>query len=60
MTRQWIRKDARTLVCYEPGKLSKSEQDLFRRSERIKGAYDFEYNPSTGRTAVIVTEHPEW
>lgn len=60
MTRQWIRIDAMKLVCYEPGKLSEREQDLFRRTERIKGSYNFEYDRTTGRTAVIVTEHPEW
>ena len=56
----WVRLDSRTLVNHINGKLSQKERDDFRRHDGQKGAYDFFYDPETGRTTVRVTEHPEW
>lgn len=58
--KNWIRIDGRTLANYIDGKLSEREQALFRQYDHQKGAYEFKYSHQTGRTTIIVTEHPEW
>lgn len=60
MIKGWTRLDWRTLVNSISGKLSEREQDLFRKYDGQKGAYTFQYSPSTGRTYITVVEHPEW
>ena len=60
MLKGWIRLDARTNFVQISGKLSEREQEQFRRYDTQKGEYEFVYSPRTGRTTIILVEHPEW
>lgn len=56
----WIRESERTKINKISGKLSKREQDDFRRLDGQKGHYDFIYSHRYNETTIRLTEHPEW
>lgn len=60
MLKGWIRVDSRTKLIQLSGKISEREQELFRRLDGQKGSYDFVYCARTGKTTILLTEHPEW
>lgn len=60
MLKGWVRVDERTIKNEISGKLSKRERELFERYDRKKGEYRYRYSHSTGKTTIVVREHPEW
>lgn len=60
MLKDWTRIDERTIKNTITGKLSARERELFERYDRKKGEYRYHYSHSTGKTTIVVKEHPEW
>ena len=54
----WIRLTDRQSIAYVQGRIQPSDQAMVRKSDGMKGAYDFRFNGE--RTMIIRTEHPEW